>query len=86
MRSVILKFVLCFGYAIFATTGCHFVRSDNLNQAIVCGETEAVRKAMIAAKEAGSPLTVSQWLNLLNDQGVQIPELLSRLLRGISAR
>lgn len=49
-------------------------------------KVEAVRKAMIAAKEAGSPLTVSQLLKLLNDQGVQIPELLSRLLRGISAR
>jgi hypothetical protein len=40
---------------------------------------EIVRKAMVAAKEAGAPLTVSQVLTLLKENGVNIPDRLLRM-------
>jgi ankyrin repeat protein len=41
-----LKLALRFGCVLLAATGCHFVSSDNLNQAIASGETESVRNAI----------------------------------------
>ena len=46
MNRALLQFVLCFGGVLLATSGCHFIRSDNLNQAIMRGETDTVRKAI----------------------------------------
>ena len=46
MKPALLKFALCCGCLLLAVGGCLFIRNDNLNQAIVRGETEAVRKAI----------------------------------------
>jgi ankyrin repeat protein len=46
MNKALLKLALCFGCALLAASGCQFIRSDNLNQAIVRGETDSVRKAL----------------------------------------
>lgn len=46
MKRVISNFALWFGCALLAITGCHFVRSDNLNQAIARGDPDSVRKAI----------------------------------------
>ena len=48
----------------------------------VSGDTiGVVRKAMLAAKESGKPLSVSSVLALLTENGVKIPEYLTRLIR-----
>ncbi len=41
-----LKLLFCLGWTLIAASGCQFIRVDDLNQAIVGGETEAVRKAI----------------------------------------
>jgi ankyrin repeat protein len=46
MKPALLKFALCCSCVLLTAGGCQFIRSDNLNQAIVRGETEAVRKAI----------------------------------------
>ncbi|MEI7462695.1 MAG: dockerin type I domain-containing protein [Pirellula sp.] len=47
----------------------------------VSGDTiDVVRKAMLAAKESGKPLSVSSVLALLTENGVRIPEYLTRLI------
>jgi len=46
MKPVLLTFALCSACVLLAAGGCQFIRSDNLNQAIVRGETETVRKAI----------------------------------------
>jgi hypothetical protein len=42
---------------------------------------DVVRKAMLAAKESGKPLSVSGVLALLTENGVKIPQYLTRLIR-----
>ncbi len=44
---------------------------------------ESIRTAMIAAKEAGSPLSLSQILSLLRPNGIQNTESIARLLRPV---
>ena len=47
----------------------------------VSGDTiGVVRKAMLAAKESGKPLSVSSVLALLTENRVKIPEYLTRLI------
>lgn len=46
MKTVLLTFTLCCGCILLTAGGCQLIRSDNLNQAIVRGETETVRKAI----------------------------------------
>ena len=46
MKLTLLKFAFCFGCLLLVASGCQFFRVDNLNQAIVRGDTEAVRKAI----------------------------------------
>ena len=43
-------------------------------------KARVVRKAMLAAKESGKPLSVSCVLALLTENGVKIPEYLTRLI------
>ncbi len=44
---------------------------------------EIIRAAMIAAKEAGSPLSPLQFLSLLIQNGIQPNESIARLLRPV---
>jgi len=46
MNRTISKLSFFGGCILLATTGCNFVRNDNLNQAIARGDTEAVRAAL----------------------------------------
>ena len=46
MKPLLLKIAVCCACIPLTTGGCQFIRSDNLNQAIVHGETETVRKSI----------------------------------------
>jgi len=47
MKEKVSKLIIvCCGCLLLSFAGCHFFRSDNLNQAIVRGDTDAVRKAL----------------------------------------
>lgn len=46
MKPALLTFALCCGCVLLTACGCQFFRVDNLNQDIVRGDTEAVRKAI----------------------------------------
>jgi len=47
---------------------------------------DVVRTAMKAAKESGNPLSGSQVVNLLRDNGIEITDAIARLLRSVRAR